>query len=52
MSITKYGQYEEDGLWLMNNEMWMKEMRWNMNNEVDNAESPSLSLTTLPTCQK
>ena len=25
----------------------LKEMRWNMNNEIDNVPSPSLSLTTL-----
>ena len=35
-----------------NNETWsmkcgLKEMRWNINNEVSNVTSPSLSLTSL-----
>ena len=30
----------------------LKEVRWNMNNEVDNATSLSLSLMTLPAGQK
>ena len=50
---------EWDGLWPEGNkqETWsmkcgLKEMRWNMNNEVDNVTSPSLSLTTLQAGQK
>ena len=30
----------------------LKEMRWNMNNEVDNVTSTSLNLTTLQAGQK
>ena len=30
----------------------LKEMRWNMNNEVDNVTSTSLNLTTLQASQK
>ena len=30
----------------------LKEFRWNMNNQVDNVTSPSLSLTTLQAGQK
>ena len=30
----------------------LKEIRWNMNNEVDNVTSPSLSLMTLQVGQK
>ena len=50
---------EWDGLWAEENknETWsmkcgLKEMRWNMNNKVDNATYPSLSLTTLQEGQK
>ena len=43
--------------WKKWNETWrtkcgLKEMRWNINNEVDNVASPSLSLTTLQAGQK
>ena len=39
------------------NETWtmkcgLKEMRWKINNEIDNVTSPSLSLTTLQVGQK
>ena len=54
------GRWNEwDGLWTEGNknETWSmkcgrKEMRWNMNNEVDNVTSPSLSLKTLQAGQK
>ena len=54
------GRWNEwDGLWTEgnNNETWsmkcgLKEMRWNMNNEVDNVTSPSFILTTLQAGQK
>ena len=43
--------------WRKWNEKWtmkcgLKEMRWNMDSEVDNVTSPSLSLTTLQAGQK
>ena len=46
----KYDQWSVD--WRKWDETWitkcgLKEMRWNMNNEVDNVTSPSLSWTTL-----
>ena len=54
------GRWNEwDGLWTEgnNNETWsmkcgLKEMRWNMNNEVDNVTSLSFILTTLQAGQK
>ena len=60
MNEMDCGRWNEwDGLWTERNknEKWsmkcgLKEMRWNMNNEVDNATSLSLSLTTLPAGQK
>ena len=50
-----YGRWNEwDKLWTEGNknETWsikcgLKEIRWTMNNEIDNVTSPSLSLTTL-----
>ena len=36
----------------MNNKFELKEMRWNMNNEVDNVISLTLSLATLQAGQK
>ena len=55
-----YGRWNEwDGLWAEGNEnkTWslsfgLKEMRWNVNNEVDNITSPSLSLATSQVGQK
>ena len=55
-----YDRWNEwDGLWTEGNksEIWemkcgLKEMRWNMNNQVDNLTSPSLNLTTLQARQK
>ena len=51
----KYDQWSVD--WRKWDETWimkcgLKEMRWNMNNEVDNVTSPSLSWTTLQVGQK
>ena len=51
----KYDQWSVD--WRKWDETWimkcgLKEMRWNMNNEVDNVPSPSLSWTTLQVGQK
>ena len=60
MNEMDCGRWNEwDGLWAEGNknETWsmkcgLKEIRWNMNNEVDNVTSPSLSLTTLQAGQK
>ena len=60
MNEMDYGRWNEwDGLWTEGNknETWkmkcgLKEMRWNMNNEVNNVTFPSLDLTTLQVGQK
>ena len=60
MNKMDYGRWNEwDVLWNEENknETWtmkcgLKEMRWKMNNEIDNVTSPSLSLTTLQVGQK
>ena len=51
----KHEQYSMD--WRKWDETWtmkceLKETKWNMNNEVDNVISPSLSLMTLQPSQK
>ena len=60
MNKMGYGRWNEwDGLWTEGNKnaTWsikcgLKEIRWNLNNEIDNVTSPSFSLTTLQASQK
>ena len=60
MNEMDCGRWNEwDGLWTEGNknETWsmkcgLKEIIWNMINEVDNVTSPSLSLTTLQASPK